>query len=91
MKAKDTVILLIGYSVLFVVYLILAGTILNGDGAFLGKLGFLFSTMGFTAIGIIRLVKSINRKNQFLIVLHISYVALMLCFLIGNLIILANS
>ena len=91
MNPKETYILLIGYGILFIVYVILCATILNNEGAFLGKLGFLFGTIGFTAISIIRLVKSINRKDQYMIVLHIAFVALMVFFLVGNFIILANS
>lgn len=90
-RLRDSVIMLVGFAVLYIVYLILVSTILVGENSFLGKLGFFFSTMFFTAMGIIRLVKSCNRKLQFAIVFHIMYLILMLFFLIGDIIILANT
>lgn len=90
-RLRDSVIMFVGFAVLYIVYLILVSTILVGEKSFLGKLGFFFSTMFFTAMGIIRLVKSCNRKLQFAIVFHIMYLVFMLFFLIGDIIILANT
>ena len=91
-KLRDSVILLVGFTLLYIVYLILAATILKGSsGTMIGRLGFFFSTLFFIAMGIIRLVKSCTRKMQFAIIFHIVYLILGLFFLIGNIIILANA
>ena len=58
-KLRDSVILLVGYSVLFIIYLILVATILKGSsGTMIGRLGFFFSSLLFYLI--------ISEKSKFL-------------------------
>ena len=86
----NSLILFIGYIVLFTVYLILNKTLFNQD-AMLGKIGFFLGTLLFTMMQIINLVKSKNRHNQFLVVLHIAFVAVMASCIVGVFITLINT
>lgn len=90
LSALNSVIMMVGYTVIFIVYLILNAKVFNED-AMIGKIGFLLATVMFTVSFIIRLVKSKNRHNQFLTILHISFIAIMAAFIVGNIIVLANS
>ena len=86
----NSLILFIGYVVLFIVYLILNKTLFNED-AMLGKIGFFLGTLLFTMMQIINLVKSKNRHNQFLIILHLAFVIVMASCIVGVFITLINS
>ena len=86
----NSLVLFIGYIVLFIVYLILNKYVFN-EGAILGKVGFFLATLMFTMMNIIHLVKSKNRHNQFLMILHIAFVAVMASCVIGVFITLINT
>ena len=86
----NSLILFVGYVVLFIVYLILNKTLFNED-AMLGKIGFFLGTLLFTMMQIINLVKSKNRHNQFLIILHLAFVIVMASCIVGVFITLINS
>ena len=86
----NSLVLFIGYVVLFIVYLILNKTLFNED-AMLGKIGFFLGTLLFTMMQIINLVKSKNRHNQFLIILHLAFVIVMASCIVGVFITLINS
>ena len=86
----NSLILFIGYIVLFTVYLILNKTLFNQD-AMLGKIGFFLGTLLFTMMQIINLVKSKNRHNQFLILLHLAFVIVMASCIVGVFITLINT
>ena len=87
---KNSLILFIGYIVLFIVYLILNKTLFNQD-AMLGKIGFFLGTLLFTMMQIINLVKSKNRHNQFLVLLHLAFVIVMASCIVGVFITLINT
>ena len=86
----NSLILFIGYVVLFIVYLILNKNLFNED-AMLGKICFFLGTLLFTMMQIINLVKSKNRHNQFLIILHLAFVIVMASCIVGVFITLINS
>lgn len=89
-KAKDSIILVAGYTVAFIIYLILNATLFN-EQAILGKIGFTFATGAILAIMIMRLVHVIHTKEKFLEFLQIVFVGLMGSYVISCLIILFNS
>ena len=86
----NSLVLFIGYLVLFIVYLILNKYVFNED-AIIGKIGFFLATLMFTMMNIIHLVKSKNRHNQFLMILHIAFVAVMASCIVGVFITLINT
>lgn len=90
LKATESVIMIVGYTVIFFIYCILNATVLN-EGAFIGKLGLLFATGVFFAMFIVKMVKAKNRKLQFLFFMNLTFAIIMGMYIIGNLIILSQS
>ena len=87
-KLRDSVILLVGFVVIYIVWLILNKFVLGTE--MLPRLGFFFANLGYLAISIIRMVKSIIRKNQFSIILHIVGVVIVGAGAIGQIIIMSQ-
>ncbi|MCR5308069.1 MAG: zinc ribbon domain-containing protein [bacterium] len=90
LRATESVVLMVGYTVIFIIYCILNAKVFN-EGSMIGKLGFLFATGVFTAVFIIKMVKSLNRKKQFLFVMNLTFAIIMTMFILANLIILSQS
>ena len=90
LKATESVIMIVGYTIIFFIYCILNATVLN-EGAFIGKLGLLFATGVFFAMFIVKMVKAKNRKLQFLFFMNLTFAIIMGMYIIGNLIILSQS
>ncbi len=88
LRLRESIILLAFFVVFYIVYLILNKVVLNSD--ILPRLPFFFANLGFVAMFVIKMVKSIIRKKQLYIVFHIMGVAIVGAALIGQLIILAN-
>ena len=88
-KAKDSIILIAAYTVVFIIWLILNATVLDSS-AVLGRLGFQFATGCFLAIMIMRMVHAINIKNKFLMMLQIVFVAIMFTYFIANVILMVS-
>ena len=89
-RLRDSVIIMVGMMVAFIIYVILSATVMN-ENAFIGRLGLLFVYGANVAFMIIRMVKYFNRKLTFLAIVHVCFTAIAAGMLIGNLILLANA
>lgn len=86
----SSIVLFIGYVILFIVYLILNKYVFNED-AMLGKIGFFFASLMTTMIIIIHLVKSKNRHLHLLMIMHLVFTIVMASCIVGVFITLINS
>ena len=90
-KAKDSIILFTGYTIAFILWLILNVALIRGNSsAIIGKLAFQFATGCILAVMIMRMVHAINIKNKFLMMLQIVFVALMFTYFIACIIIMVS-